>query len=336
MYNLKSDHDVTVPVASLVSSPLIRSIMSGLHPALYFTPFVLHCPVDAAVLEIAGEIFTKGVAEVKDDQIHHEVQQLLEMLQVSAVLSCIAINPKPFNVGNAWMTKVKIENLELEIKLESLDHSDEDFNNQTQESSVPGILLESEAIDKMTFTNEEDEHLAQEDQDCRSTLNVQTENIPKSGVNQHEDTQREEREHKCSYCDYSTNESFMLKRHSRSHMKEKPYKCPNCDYASARHDNLLRHLRLYAEEKKYKCTECEYSACNSKHIKSHERIHDNKKCPHCEFSTNTNSHMKLHATVHTGEKPYSCPHCDYSTNHRSRLKRHVLRIHKQTKETVQN
>ena len=48
-------HDVTVPIASLLSSPLVRSIMSSLHPALYFTPFVLSCPVDAAVLEIVGK-----------------------------------------------------------------------------------------------------------------------------------------------------------------------------------------------------------------------------------------------------------------------------------------
>ena len=79
-------HDVTVPIASLVSSPLIRSIMSGLHPALNFTPFVLICPVDGEVLKIAGEIFNKGVVKVKDEQIQQEVQQLFELMKVSAIL----------------------------------------------------------------------------------------------------------------------------------------------------------------------------------------------------------------------------------------------------------
>ena len=318
--------------------------MSSLHPALHFAPFVVSCPVDAEVLKIAAEIFTKGVAKVKDEQIQNEVQQLLEMLQVSAILSCIAVNPKPFNVGNVWMTKVKIENVKLEIKLESQYHSEEDFYNQSQESSDTGIFLESEAamdsesprkrlyIDKRSFTHEEDEYLGQEDKHCKATLNEETEKNPKSSLNQHDGTHREEREHKCLYCDFSTNESFIFKRHTRSHTKEKSYKCPNCHFASACQDNLLRHLRSHTEEKKYKCTECEYSTNNSNHIKSHERIHNYKdyilKCPHCEYSTNSNSHMKQHVMIHTGEKPYSCPHCEYSTNHSSHLKRHVARIHK--------
>ena len=363
MYNLKSDqvhwtqlppsslcgtaalrsedgHDVTVPLASLVSSPLIRSIMADLHPALHFTPFVLSCPVDAEVLEIAGEIFTKGVVKVKDDQMQQEVQQLLKLMEVSAILSCITIDPKPTNVGNAWMTEVKLENVILEIKLESQYHSDEDFDEQNQESSDPEIFLESEAamdsgsprqrlyIDKMTFTHEEDEYLGHEDLDCKGTLNGKPEKNPKSGINQHDGTQSEEREH--NYCDFSTNESCILKSHSRSHPKEKPYKCPNCDYAAARHYHLLRHLRLHAEEKKFKCTEGNFSTNNSKQIKIHERIHDNEdykfQCPHCDYSTNRNHHMKQHVMIHTGEKPYSCPHCEYSTNHSNYLKRHI-RIH---------
>ena len=112
-------HDVTVPVASLVSSPLIRSIMFSLHPALNFTPYVLSCPVDAAVLEIVGEIFTKGVVKVKDDLTQQEVQQLLEMMKVAAILSCTAIDQEPVNVnpsavfggeqGEKNLTEVKVK-----------------------------------------------------------------------------------------------------------------------------------------------------------------------------------------------------------------------------------
>merc|ERR1719312_1756597 len=115
--------------------------MSGLHPALHFTPFVLSCPVDAEVLKIVGEIFTEGVVKVKDDQILHEVQQLLEMMKVPANLSCIGIDQEPANVGMVWMTKENLENvIKLEIKQESQDHNDDDFDDQNQESSDPGML----------------------------------------------------------------------------------------------------------------------------------------------------------------------------------------------------
>ena len=104
-------HHVTVPIASLVSSPLIRSIMSGLHPALNCTPFVLSCPVDTEVLKIVGAIFTGRVVKVKDDQILHEVYQLLEMMKVPANLSCFEIDQEPANVGMVWMTKEDLENV---------------------------------------------------------------------------------------------------------------------------------------------------------------------------------------------------------------------------------
>merc|ERR1719320_434639 len=55
--------------------------MAGLHPALQFSPFILSCPVDAKVLEIAREIFTKGAVKVEGDQVLHEVRQLLEMMK---------------------------------------------------------------------------------------------------------------------------------------------------------------------------------------------------------------------------------------------------------------
>ena len=175
-------HDVTVPIASLVLSPLIRSIMADLHPALNFTPFVLICPVDVEVLKIAGEVFNKGVVKVKDEQVHHEVQQLLELMEVSAILSCIGIDQEPANVGNAWMTKLNLENvIKSDIKLESLYDSDDELDNQKQESSDPGILLElespkgSRSPSQRLYAHEGDGRLVKEDNDCKATLNPKTE-----------------------------------------------------------------------------------------------------------------------------------------------------------------
>merc|ERR1719317_414071 len=100
--------------------------MSGLHPALYTTPFVLSCPVDAEVLDIAGEIFTEGTVNVEDDQILYEVQQLFERMKVPANLSCIGIDQEPANVDMVWMTKENLENvIKLEVKLESQDYNDD-------------------------------------------------------------------------------------------------------------------------------------------------------------------------------------------------------------------
>ena len=281
---------------------------------------------------------------MKDEQIQQEVQQLFELMKVSAILSCIGSDPEPDNVGNAWMTKLNLENvIKSEIKLESLYQSDDQFDNQNQESSDPGILLELESamgsgspnqtlyVDNITFTYEGDGHDVKEDKDYKAKLNSKTEKNPKCRINQHIGTHLKERELKCPYCDFSTNDGSNLKRHSRSHTKKKPYKCPSSDYATAPHDKLITHERLHTEEKKYKCSQCEYSNYTSERIKTHERINHDKnykfQCPHCEYSTNINSHIKQHVMIHTGEKPYSCPHCEYSTNHRSHLKRHVARIH---------
>ena len=159
-------HHVTVPIASLVSSPLIRSIMSGLHPCC--APFVLSCPVDAEVLDLVGDIFTKGEVKVKDDQILHEVHQLLKRMKVSTNLSCIGIDQEPVNVGIAWMTEENLENvikLEIEIKQESQYHSDYDFDDQEQESSDPGM---ESVMDSGGPCQSLDEHIAQEDKDCRT------------------------------------------------------------------------------------------------------------------------------------------------------------------------
>ena len=190
-------HDVTVPVASLVLSPLIRSIMADLHSAL--TPFVLICPVDVEVLKIAGEVFNKGVVKVKDEQVHHEVQQLLELMEVSAILSCHGIDQEPANVGNAWMTKLNLENvIKSDIKLESLYDSDDELDNQKQESSDAGILLELESAmgsggpRQREYAHEGDGHLVKEDNVCKATLDGKTEKNSKCSINQHNGTQREE------------------------------------------------------------------------------------------------------------------------------------------------
>ena len=269
-------HHVTVPVATLVSSPLIRSIMSGLHQCC--TPFVLYCPVDAEVLHVAGEIFTEGAVMMhdEDDQTLHEARQLLEMMKVPAKLAiCFPFDQESLESG-----------IKVEIKEESQYHSEDDFGNQNQESSDPWILPESESVmdslqsAEMTLTHEEDEHIAHEVKDCRAALNAKTAKYPDCSLNQHDRTQREERE----------------------------LMCPNCDYATTRYCNLERHIRMHAAEEKkhrihgkenheFQCQDCGYSTNYKSVMKNHVMIHTGEKlysCPYCEYSTIQSCNMKRH------------------------------------------
>jgi len=92
---LRSEEDgqnVAVPMASLLTSPLVRSILSDLHPALLQSPLVLSCPVSFEVLSTVKEVFAKGQVKVEEEGMYNEVQNLLNLMEVTATLSCTPIN----------------------------------------------------------------------------------------------------------------------------------------------------------------------------------------------------------------------------------------------------
>jgi len=83
--------NVVVPLASLLTSPLVRSILSDLHPALLQSPLVISCPVSFEVLGTVKEVFSKGLVKVEEECMYHQVKNLLNMMEVTANLSCTPV-----------------------------------------------------------------------------------------------------------------------------------------------------------------------------------------------------------------------------------------------------
>ena len=136
--------------------------------------------------------------------------------------------------------------------------------------------------------------------------------------------------HSCTRCDFSCSKSNNLMTHVRIHTGKKPYTCTQCDYSCAQSSNLKQHvMRVHTGEKPYSCTNCDYSCSRSTDLKTHMRVHTGTKpysCTDCDYSCSTSKYLKIHMRVHTGEKPYSCTQCDYSCAQLCTLKRH-MRVH---------
>jgi len=109
--------NVVVPMASLLTSPLVRSILSDLHPALLQSPLVLSCPVSFEVLGTVKEVFSKGLVEVEEECMYNKVKNLLNMMEVTANLSCTPVK----QVHILSPTKFKDEKATCEIMKDSID-----------------------------------------------------------------------------------------------------------------------------------------------------------------------------------------------------------------------
>ena len=80
-------HQVSVPTAVLLAaSPLVRSILSDIHPAAY-GPLVMVLAVSGDVLQVAGEILSEGEVIIEDDRFEGKVQLLFKMIGVE-LFSC--------------------------------------------------------------------------------------------------------------------------------------------------------------------------------------------------------------------------------------------------------
>ena len=79
---------VSVPTAILLAtSPLVRSILSDIHPADYGS-LVMVLAVCEDVLRVVGEILSEGEVNVNDNRVKGEVQLFFKMIGVELFLSC--------------------------------------------------------------------------------------------------------------------------------------------------------------------------------------------------------------------------------------------------------
>ena len=84
-------HQVSVSTAILLAmSPLVRSILSDIHPADY-GPLVMVFAVCGDVLRVVGEILSKGEVNVKDERFEGEVQLFFKRIGVELFLNCTKV-----------------------------------------------------------------------------------------------------------------------------------------------------------------------------------------------------------------------------------------------------
>ena len=115
-------HQVPVPRATLLTaSPLLRSMVHDLHPAVH-GPLVLSLTISGDVLLLVGDILAKGVANVKGFMLKEEVQRVLMMMGIEAPLDCSEI----YDVVNCEnIDSDRNDNIKLEIlvKVERVDEN---------------------------------------------------------------------------------------------------------------------------------------------------------------------------------------------------------------------
>merc|ERR1712228_876279 len=98
-----------------------------------------------------------------------------------------------------------------------------------------------------------------------------------------------DKRHKCSHCEYSTNIKSNLKRHIRIHTGEKPFVCSydRCQKRFARADDLKTHIKRHHGIKNHKCSFCNWASVTKSDLNKHLRIHTEEK-----RNCNMNQHMK--------------------------------------------
>ncbi|KAK4879190.1 hypothetical protein RN001_007336 [Aquatica leii] len=136
----------------------------------------------------------------------------------------------------------------------------------------------------------------------------------------------DEKQFKCSICDYCSDRMEQLKSHMCKHTGEKPFKCNICDYCSIYNSNLKIHMRNHTTEKVFKCNICDYCSNRMDQLKSHMCKHTGKKpfkCNICDYCSIYNSNLKTHMRKHTNEKPFKCNICDYCSSRMDQLKSHM-------------
>ena len=113
-------HQISVPtVLLLAASPLMRMMVSDLHPAVH-GPLSLSFAVTGDVLSAVGEIFITGVANISDSSLQLEVQLVLKMLGLEPMLKFCKIGKliwEPVSDQEEVEYKLGIDVSDREVKI---------------------------------------------------------------------------------------------------------------------------------------------------------------------------------------------------------------------------
>jgi len=157
----------------------------------------------------------------------------------------------------------------------------------------------------------------------------------------------------CDYCEYKTNNSRNLKRHTDHSHLGICFQCPTCDAMLASKSSLFIHSQKHKDDRPWICSDCGDCFKWKKNLEAHM---DNKhgvetlQCPHCPKTFKSHNsleyHMRfhdeskqfpcavcgkrfvtktkhrMHQNIHTGEKPFKCAKCGKCYHSSDQLSHH--------------
>ena len=148
---------------------------------------------------------------------------------------------------------------------------------------------------------------------------------------------------KCNTCDYITDDTRKMKRHTKiSHRLKIPKSnednlCPPCNKPFSSKDKLDDHIRDIHLKLKLSCNQCKFESLKRiemvRHVrKEHGKVvtssNSSKTCGTCQQVFKNNRNLQRHVRVlHKKELPYACEKCEYKAGEERQLLRHVKRVH---------
>ena len=77
----------------------------------------------------------------------------------------------------------------------------------------------------------------------------------------------------CTFCDFKTKNTQVIREHERTHTGEKPLVCTWCGKGFSQKRSLQQHERLHTGEKPFQCKFCDSKFAQLSSLKSHTKSH---------------------------------------------------------------
>ncbi|KAM9807146.1 zinc finger protein ZFAT [Syngnathus typhle] len=143
----------------------------------------------------------------------------------------------------------------------------------------------------------------------------------RSNLKNHMKRHNKEKCHICDQCGKALKSKASLKSHRLSHTnQEKEFKCSECDYSSVFKYTLVRHMEQHAKFKPFQCAHCFYSCNTSGPLKRHYNI----KHPDQDYE---NVGEGLSDTDYSTQQGIKCPKCPFVYGTKWELNRHMKKKH---------
>lgn len=136
----------------------------------------------------------------------------------------------------------------------------------------------------------------------------------------------------CPYCGDTYKSDSGLHYHiSQYHKELKSFECNFCEFTTTQKGLLRRHLERHNPEKSFICPQCGRTCYSLHSLKRHQIIHTNDrpwKCDLCEKAYKRKEKLKQHKTkFHENRTDYECPLCTEEFFRNESLRQHLVKCH---------